>query len=164
MARRIQALIFLWKKYFLNILHNRDHPLFGRLSFSYCRKSSRLNSTFKPDNLRIKELSLIFLQFETNRQALDFSYFSIYIGLYIVTYCKHSSFIILLIFRMYKYITLLHYRITGQTHLGTYFSTQSQARRIQAPIFLLNHRLDASRDFFTSNSCTFRLQGYAWHL
>ena len=35
----------------------------------------------------------------------------------------------------------------GQTHLGTYFSTQSQARRIQALIFLLSHRLDASRHF-----------------
>ena len=57
----------LEKGYFLSILHNRDHPLFDRLSFNNCRRSSRLNSTFKPDNYRTKKRSLSFLQFEMNR-------------------------------------------------------------------------------------------------
>ena len=57
----------LGKGYFLSILHNKEHPLFGRLSFNNCRRSSRLNSTFKPDNFRTKKRSLSFLQFEMNR-------------------------------------------------------------------------------------------------
>ena len=57
----------LGKGYFLSVLPNRDHPLFGRSSFNNCRKSSRLNSTFKPDNYGTKKRSLSFLQFEMTR-------------------------------------------------------------------------------------------------
>ena len=60
-------LLDISERHFYKIVGDVSHPLHNRITFNYCRVSSRNHTTYKPQRARTQKRSKSFLQFFMSR-------------------------------------------------------------------------------------------------